>query len=510
MAGGFLEKFFSLLGVGKDPDAAKKRQLKLLARELSGNKYSRFYRIKNGEADGSLGKFFYDIYRNTVSAQALLQNAARSAQLKQVVVEAFFDQKLQEILARISPEFIAEQAKSTALKELSAQLAEDLTAFSNAFDTARIEACDRCYNLIMDMIRFVCFDYFFMLKKFDSSITERNFSSPPKFGTVRGEYISGELKDFLEVSFSMDPDQDWKNTLRVLKIFKNNMDVVAPDQWSRMLLVLREVRRSGILELMIRHIEKTPSWQSQPLLSGEKITAAYLEERRAAAKNALDQLVNAKKNTQVEALVKMIFGSAEIDRAKYYTVKAGEIYAKKNFEGFTFAAALNYLKAFLLDHFKRDIRELCDLLLIRGQWVDVHLSQGMSEAFHKLMGLSDELIAFDETLSDTGENGARLKTAIVKADRDRSQARYVGLILKSVNENARDLIATAAQNLIALAKSLKVLFEDYQKSSRELLINWKELEVVSDSPIAQRMGDAYKKIYYFVQILQLLVKKPEV
>ncbi|MDR1239682.1 MAG: DUF5312 family protein [Treponema sp.] len=508
MAGGFLEKLFSLFGGGKDPEAAKKRQLKQLARELAGNKFSRFYRTKTEEADGSLGKIFYDIYRNTAPAQVLLQNAAKSAQLKQTVVEAFFDKKLLELRARISPEYIAERAKTAALKDLAGQLEDDLAAFSTAFDSARIDACDRCYNLILDMIRFVCFDYFFLLKKFDSGITERNFSYQPKFGSVRGEYISDDLKDFLEISFALDPDQDWKNTLRILKIYKNNMDVVAPDQWNRLLLFLRELRRSGVLELVIRHIDKNPSWQSQPLLSTEKITAAYLEERRVEAKNAVGQIVNAKKNTQVEALVKMIFGSAEIERAKYYTAKGGEIYVKKNFDGFIFAPAVNYLKAFLLDHFKRDIRELCDLLLIRGQWVDPSLSQNMSEAFHRLMGLSDELIAFDETLSDTGENGSRLKAAVIKADRDKSQARYVGLILKSVNESAQTLISVAARNLIALAKGLKILLEDYQKPSRELIMNWKEMEVVSESPIAQRMAGVYKKIYYFVQVLQLLVKNP--
>jgi hypothetical protein len=509
MAGSFLERIFSLFGGGKDPEAAKKRQLKQLARELSGNKFARFYLVKSEEAGGSLGKFFYDVYRNIAPAQVLLQNAAKSAQLKQAAVETFFDKNLQEIRARISPQVIAEQAKTISHKELIGRLEEDLSAFSSAFDTARIETSDNCYNLILDMVRFISFDYFFLLKKFDTHITERNFSYQPKFTSVRGEYISGDIKDFLEISFAMDPDKDWKNALRILKIYKNGVDVVAPDQWTRILLFLKELQKSGILELMIRHIDKNPLWQFQPLLSNEKIAAAYLEEKRAEAKNMIAQIVNAKKNIQVEALIKMIFGSGEIDRAKYYTAKGSEIYAKKNFDGFVFAPAVNYLKAFLLDHFKRDIRELCDLLLIRGQWVDASLSKVMSESFHRLMGLSDELIAFDETLSDTGENGSRLKAAIVKADRDKSQARYVVLILKSVNEKALQLISAAGQGFIGLARGLKALIDDYTKSSRELLMNWKELEVVSETPIAQRMTSTYKKIYYFVRALQLLMETPE-
>jgi hypothetical protein len=125
------------------------------------------------------------------------------------------------------------------------------------------------------------------------------------------------------------------------------------------------------------------------------------------------------------------------------------------------------------------------------------------------MGLSDELIVFDETLSDSGENGSRLKASIVKADRDKSQARYVTLILKSVNETALGLINAAAQSLINVGRPLKNLLDDYQKPSKELVMNWKELEGASEAPIAQRMTETYKKIYYFIQMLQILSKAPE-
>jgi hypothetical protein len=510
MANALFEKIFSLFGAVKDPEAAKKRQLKQLAKELGGNKYSRFYRPKSEEADGSLGKFFYDIYKTIAPAQVFLQNALKSAQLKQTTVEAFLDKNLQAVRDRLSPEFIEEQAKKVSIKELAGGLEQDLTALSAAFDSPRIETIDRCYNLILGLIQFVSYDFFFLLKKFDPNITERSFTYQPKFSAVRGEYLSDELKDFLDISFAIDPDQDWKNALRVLKIYKNGVDVAAPDQWNRLLLSLREVRKSGILELMIRHIDKNPSWVTQPRLPDEHIAAAYIEGKRTEVKTTIGRIVNAKKNAQADVLAKTLFGTAAIERTKYYTVKGSEIYIKKNFDGFLFAAGINYLKTFLLDHFKRDIRELCDLLLIRGQWTDVALSQQMSESFHRLMGLSDELIAFDETLSDNGENGSRLKAAIVKADRDKSQARYVTLILGTVNEKAQAMINSAAQSLIAVGRNLKNLLDDYQKPTKELLMNWKELESASETPLGQQIADTYKKIYYFIQLMQILSKAPEV
>jgi hypothetical protein len=517
--GGFLDKILALFGGEADNESGKKKQLKKLVKELSGNKYARFYKPKSEEIDGTLGKFFFDVYKIISPAQVFLQNAAKSAQLKQVCAEAFLDKNLEEVKKRIGAESIEERAKTTPIKDLVKLLKEDLATFAAAFDNDRIAAIDRCYRLIMALTGFVTFDFFFMLKKFDPNITERNFTYIPRFAPVRGEYLTDELKDFIEVSSAVDPDQDWKNALRVLKIYKNGVDVVAAEQWNRLLVHLRDMHRSGMLELMIRHIDKNPSWVSGVKHQGaspspgaapdEHIAEAYLEGRRAEARGAVDKIVNAKKNAQIGALAKAIFGAADVERAKYYTVKNSEIYEKKHFDGFVFAQGINYLKAFLLDHFKKDIRELCDIILIRGQWTVPALSQQMSESFHRIMDLSDRLIDFDETLSDNGENGSRLKASIVKADRDKSQARYVTIILKSANEAAQELINEAAQSLIVVGKNVKGLLEDYQKTPHELIVNWKELEGASEAPLAQRIADAYKKIYYFIQMMQLLSKPAE-
>jgi hypothetical protein len=43
--------------------------------------------------------------------------------------------------------------------------------------------------------------------------------------------------------------------------------------------------------------------------------------------------------------------------------------------------------------------------------------------------------------------------------------------------------------------------DNYQKPSRELVLNWKELEGVSEAPLAQRIADTYKKICCFIQLM---------
>ena len=501
MASGILEKFFALFTASNDPEAANRRRIKQLAKELSHNKYSKFYHARTGEIDGSLGKLFFDIYKIVSHAQVLLQNASKSTQLQQIVTETFFPKDIDEVRKRLTPEAIEEKAKA-GLKELTKSLNSDFTLLSSVFDSGLVANIDRCYNTILAMGRMVSFDLYPILKKFDSKITERNFSYQPKFMPVRGEYLTNDLKDFLDVSFGLDPDQDWKKALAALKTYKNGIDIVAADQWNKLLLLLRDIKRSGIIELMIRHIEEKPDMVFKSKLSDEHIAETYLENKKTEIKAAIAKVVSAKKNAQIDALVKTVFGNAAENRTKFYTEKAGEIYVKKNFDGFLYAGALNYLKAFMLDYLKKDIRTLFDLLLIRGQWTDQVLSMQTSEHFNRLMEISDELIVFDESMADGGENGSRLKASIVKADRDKSQARYVTLILKTVNEQALEILKESALAFIALGKGLKLLSDDLRKPKHELVMNWKDIESLSEIPLDKQISDAYKKIYYFVQLLQ--------
>jgi hypothetical protein len=499
---GFLDGIVAIFSGSNDPEANKKKRMRQVVKVLAQNKYSRFYRVKNEELDAALAKFFYDVYRIISPAQVFLQNAAKSDQLKAICVEFFLDKELKALSEKLSAASIEERAKTGQEKELAASVKRELAALEAAFDNTRIAGIDACYDTIISFIHFVSFDYFFLLKKFDPNVNERNFNYQPKFQPVRGAELVEELKDFMDLSASVETDRDWKTPLAVLKLYKEGMDVVNPDHWGKALRFLRDVGRSRILELIVQHISKDPLFQSVSIPPDERVADKFLDAKRAEIEGAINKIQNDKRSAQIDQLAKGIFGSADVERMEYYTVKGNEIFLKKNFDGFTKIAGINYLKAFLLDFFKKEMRELCDLILIRGQWTSSVLSQQMSNSFHEIMGLSEKILAFDAALSDKGEHGSRLKQSLAKVDRDKGQGKYIRIILKTVNNGAQRMINTAAQNLISIGRNLKSLLEDYQKKPAELIMNWKELESVSESPITSRITEDYKRIYYFVQLLQ--------
>jgi hypothetical protein len=495
--------FAALFARGRDSgERVKKRAMKRVAKALGANKYGKFFRIKSAEATPDLAQFFYGVYKVIAPAQALLQNAAQSRQLKICVVVSFLDLSQLNMLEKLSAENIEKRAEETEANLLVRELQNEFDEFARFFDANRTNAINECYSLIMLIHKFVVHDYFFLLKKFDPHLTERNFSRKPAFNFLRGEAVVEDLKDFLELAGSLDPNLDWNAPLRALKEFKGT-ETINPKLWHSMLVKIRDVVFSEIFTLMIRFIAKDPAWTWEPHAVRESIVAAYLEMIRDEIFERLNLIVAAKQNALIDRYAKAVFGSAKVNRLKYYTEQGGEIYKKKNFQGFIHARALNYLIVFLIDE-RPELQNLYELILIRGQWVSTALSFPLSESVRLLEVFPARITEMDEMLSDWGLYGNKLKTAILKLDRDKNVERSIARNLDSANGEARQILNDAIFNISVLDDGLKDLLEDYRKSPGSIVLNWDELDDFSETGLEDRIVATRDRLTNMLELLRVL------
>jgi hypothetical protein len=502
---GLLSKILSLFTGNQDPEAEKKRLLKQVNKEISKSRY-KFYRPKGDEALPGMARFFYEIYKIVSPAQVLLQNAEASGSLRSFVIDSRLKPEEAELVNSLSEASITELAKTLSLKDLQERVKNGVVQFYSIFDTEKVNQIDSTYNTIITFTRFCMFDYYFLLKKFDSNVTERSFTYNPRFEAISGEYVTEDLKDFMEIFYALDFDADWKRIFTDLKQYRN-LDVIAIDSWLKLVNALREVRDSQILLYVVQAIDHNPLFESGVRNSNERIVDTYIQKVKTQTEVVVQKVIQEKRNGKVEELARAVFGTTAISRLKNYTEKANLIFSKKMLGGFIYIQPINYLKAFLLDFCKKDVREIIDLLIIRGQWSTNLSSQALSDTFTSLMAVSDEVLKFDDDLADDGGLGSRIRTALAKADRDKDQIRYVRSLLKDTNDHALALINQAANGLISMGRSIKNLIDDYDRSPHELVINWKVVDSAADGKIKARLAEAYKRIYYFVQLMQYFVKE---
>jgi len=194
----FFQKIISAIFGSADPEVEKRRLLKSIAKELSHSKY-KFYKFPSEEALPALAKFFHDLYKIIGPAQLMFQSSQNPNTFKFAVIDFMLNEKQKQMVELLTEESILEQSKTIPITDLKAKINDNLTSLSNEFDIEKIQKIDRLYSKLMLFSAFCTFDYYFLLKKFDSNLHERDFNYIPRFEAIRGEYIADDLKDFIQL-----------------------------------------------------------------------------------------------------------------------------------------------------------------------------------------------------------------------------------------------------------------------------------------------------------------------
>lgn len=501
----FFNRILSIFGIEPDPDREKKTILRELKKDLVKAK-GRFF-VPTGElVDVGLAKTFHEMYAVVGPTRTLLSNAVASTALKAIFIEQYLSPEQRADQDRFTEEAIRAQVKALPPETVAHQVREALTEFSAVLELETQRKIDAQYNLFLAFMDIVEFNFYFMLKKFDSMLPEADFNYSPRWEAISGEYVLDDLKDFLTATGGLALDAEWDALFDILKSYKG-MEVVSRPQWKKMLSTLANLRKSGVLLKLVQYLSKEPGFRPKLSLPNERIVDPFLTHLRNTVEGTLSKIALERKNDRVNALVLQVFGTTGISRTKNYTEKSNLAFQKKRIGGFTYVEPVNYLKAFLLDYYKRDIRELVNLLLVKGQWVSNALVAPMSEAFHQIMEVSDRLTAFDESLSEDSDRGAKLKMLLSRSDKDTNAAGSLRVQLKDINGTARQHIIEAATHLIVIGKHLKMAIDDHAKPKHELVLNWKALETSTDKVLQEWMATTYKQLYAFVQLMQFFVKE---
>jgi hypothetical protein len=503
MPDNILGKVVSFIAGGDEPDSDKKILLKQVAKELGQNRYGKFYRLRTEEIDPSFAGYINEIYKIMYPACVFAQNSARVSRLRQLTVEVFLPKETMELVRRLRPEAVQERVKQLEPKELGRQLREDLNGLRADFDGSRIAVMNRCYNLITALIQFAGFDFLSLLRHFDTSLPEGVSGYAPRFQPVKAADVIQEIGRFRSVIQNLEPGEDWKNALAALKIARDGQELFPFNTWNMLLMNLREMKNSNIIELMGQLASRNPIWHVKYEAIDEQLAENWLLAKEQEVNAVIDGVLAKQRNSQIEILAAGVFGAVAVTKLNFYNREISKACIDIGLDGFACAAPLNYLMAFIQDFISKEMQELCDLLLVRGQWINNALSLEMSGAIHAITDTVEPIEALDRSLSDTGTYGSRFRGALSRAERDKTQARYVNTIAEELDEKALDLINQAVQNLVVVGKHVKNLLGDSQKTPPEVVINWKELGYFSKLPITQRLTEAYKKINYFVQLMLL-------
>lgn len=499
MGGNFIKDLFRTFFGGSDPEAIKKKSLKNIAKSLSKTRY-KFYRLGSNEVDPCFARFCFDIYKAVSPAQAMFQSLNPNA-LKKMVLNHSLSEEQTNALDQLTENAIMELARKKSLKEVTEEVKANIKIFSSAYDSTKIAKTDRLYTKLKIFADFVQFDYYFTLRKFDNTLKEREFSKEPRFIPINGTYILEDLKNFLDVAWVLPLDEDWSDVFKLVKSVKG-ADPVPAGVWKKILSRLKYLKDNHIMEMLIQLISENPHYKDEVTQKELYIVDDYIADIKKGAEKTLEELQAKQTAGKVDGFLVQIFGTKEVEHLKYYNEAGSAPFERKDIGSFAYHEPLSYLKQFILDYVKKEIRELSDILLVRGEWANQQLASPMSEAFHQLLEIANKITALDNSVNETVDLGLKMKTHLPRADRDKESRSIIQSTLTHVNDTAGILIKKSITLLISYDRNLKMILEDCVKKHQELILNWAEIDHFAEGQLKQMSIDAYKKIFAFVSLLQ--------
>lgn len=501
----FFQSILASIFKSSNPEAEKKRKLKALAKTISKSKYHGFYKPGSVEMLGPFGKLIYDIYKTISPAQTLIRNTQNPAVFKRQIINYALSENQLALLEQLDEQKILEMSRKVEFAKLNQEVEQKLQQFTNEFDENRANKVDSIYKAFSIFSDFVSFDYYMILKKYDSTYKEFSFNALPKLEKVNAEYIVDDMKDFLSVAYAItDPSINWNGLFTMFKDTQSR-ELVSLGNWKKIIAKISSIQSSKSLDMIIQHITSAFNYETTIQSHHESILEPYLDNIDTETRRLLSKIDSEQRESKVSNLCIQIFGTTNTQNLKYYISSFNSPLEKKNLSLLEYTDSLNYLKTFLVEFVKKSIREFYDVVVIRGQW-DATLSAPISNSYQELLKTSDMITSFDEMFSEEGPYGMKIKTLLPKTAHDASAESIINRVVSDSNDQARNYIIQSTQNLITIGKVIKQLIEDYSLPKPVIVQNWKELEKFIEEPMKDFSVNIYKKIYLFVQLMQGYLK----
>ncbi|MEE1165549.1 MAG: DUF5312 family protein [Treponema sp.] len=508
-SGGFFSNLFSSLFGKSDAEADKKRQLKNIAKSLSKSKYNKFYKYGGNEALPSIAKFFYEIYKAIYPAQSMFHQIQNKEILKKLVIDYSTPDNIKEIEESLSEEKIIQMSRQIPLENLKDQVPKRVSEYADYFNLEKITEVDNLYKQLMGFRDFCAFDYYFFIKKFNKTLKEGSFLNALAFEKINAEYILDDLKDFMAIAWALPLDADWTNLFKLLKAYKGK-EPVQLVVWKKILTRLGSIKSSRTFEMMIKLISANPAITVEPNNLSSNIIEPHLDQLKHQTEETVNKLVQKATSEKTNDISKQLFGESEVMMLPNYNESLNSIFERKGILTFNNCAALSYLKNFLIEVVKKDIREYYDLVIVRGQWESQSLCAPFSDGYNSLLMISDKITVFDKELAEDGPIGIKIKTLLPKTERDNGAKNIISRLVNDANTDAYTYIVESTRNLITMGKIIKSLVDDIAKQKPQIISNWNELSRYSDIPMSEFNVSLYKKIYLFTSLIKTCLVQQEI
>lgn len=501
----FFEKFLGLL-TDNSPEGKKKRLLKDIRKILQKHKY-KFFNTKTEEILPPFASFFYQIYKVTAvpSKFMLSTDSGGINALKYRFIDYFLADSQRDFIGKLQP---GEIEKRVTEKPAEAEVVKaDITTLMQSMTQEQYSDISRTFKQFLIFERLLKFDYYFVLRKFDSRFAEMDFKYKSSFQSISAEYITDDILDTLALFPLLIRYPAWDDIFNILKDFKG-ADFISKEDWRKALRIMTNVHNSGVLLHIAKLILKEPFYSVKLAEPTENICEEYFGKLKTSAESVVQNIVMQKEQSGRNVLLEKIFGTTQISRMKNYTEANSGIFRSKMVGGYMYVDLMNYIKAFMLDYVKKDIIKLVNHLVVKAEWKTNKSSHDLSNSVDDLLKVSDSVLAFDDSLAFDVDVGAKINSFMKRIGANPKYKTEIKKMLIEVDTKALAIAKETYRSLVVVAQALAGLLPDLEDVSKQsIIINPTDVIKTWNSDIIEDLKKECNLIYNFVTLLKSILIK---
>lgn len=478
---GLVDFLVSIFNRELTPEQVKQRRLREVKNNLS--KVGNFFNASKIQVLPQFAKFIYNLYKAFMPFKFFVQRYRTSNKIIHFVVEKYLNDNQKQAL-----EYIYSFSSNDVVNftpDISKNLDNNLNYLLNNITQEQIRLIDETCGALDIFFDLASYQYYSIIKNFDSLFPENDFIYKPRFNTVSCGVILDDIKDFLECIYSIRDVSIWRNLYDILLEVYGDRDnfPIKPNVWLKILTSIIEINKNKEILYLIRYVSGDPDYLP---ISGVKKAKAkaklFFNDLSKHVSNERAKIEILQKNSKSKLLAEKLFPGMTLVSLENYSERmhAKITSAIVNTTGYVYSDLLVYIKTHAVNFVKKELSDIINVLIIKGQWKDMEVSREISNDIHSLVGVYSNLIDFDNNLGEQGTYGNRINSLLHRISvGDKSSEKLLLNIIADINKKALILLNEYYLVIKSLERRLNDCLEDYFKpaSEKEFIYNWKELDI---------------------------------
>ncbi|UER67532.1 hypothetical protein LKV13_01760 [Borrelia sp. BU AG58] len=478
---GLFDFLFSIFNKELTPEQVRHKRIRELKNNL--DKVSNFFNASKIQALPQFAKFIYNLYRTFAPLKLFVQRYRNSNKIIHFVVENYLNENQKKALDYVYSFSAGDMPSFTS--DVPKNLNNNLNFLFKNVTQEQIRLIDETCEALYVFFDLVLYPYHSIIKNFDNLFPEDDFVYKPRFNAVGCGSILDEIKDFLENIYSVVDSSVWKNLYDILSDVygdKGNFPL-KPNVWLKIISSIIEINKNKEILYLVRYVSGDPDYF--PISNRKKpkpMAKAFFNDLAKHVANEIEKIKVLQKNSKSRVLAEKLFPAGTILHLDNYNERMNVKITSKipSTPGYVYYELLGYLKTYVINFVKKELNDIVNVLIIKGQWKDIEISRHMSNDMHSLINTYSSLIDFDNNLGEQGSYGNRIKALLHRASvGDKSSEKLLVSIVADINKKALVLLNDYYSIIYSMEQRLRDCLEDYVKTSseRELIYNWKELDI---------------------------------